>query len=89
MPSLIHAFSCLKTMPRLSTNGADGVVYRVTSDIVFKAPYSFANPTQGHLEMQTESKQSIERECKVFEILDPAMHRNIIRHILSIPEGSS
>ncbi|KAF6807174.1 hypothetical protein CSOJ01_08362 [Colletotrichum sojae] len=83
IPTLWTPFFGLHSLDR----GAGGQVFAINDRIVFKCPTNFSYPHPQQAEEAIESAQRITHEKAVYEVLERHPHTNIIRCLLSIPEG--
>jgi len=75
------------TSDTMISGGGSGLVYFINDHIVFKCPWDYKNPPDRYIERARESAQAIDHEKAVHELLMKDHHPNIIRCILTIPEG--
>ncbi|KAG4428076.1 hypothetical protein IFR05_016443 [Cadophora sp. M221] len=87
MPRLRHPFAFLQDFKVLSSNSRDGIVYKISDDLVFKAPFAWANATRDLDQEHIESVQSMEREKATYKLLRQHQPPYIMSMILSVPEG--
>ncbi|KAG6288346.1 hypothetical protein E4U09_005631 [Claviceps aff. purpurea] len=81
-------------VPFASTNsdtmlgmGGGGHVFIISKRVVFKCPTDFHNPAPCQVEQMKECAAQIAHEKSMHELLMKHPHPNIVRCILSIPEG--
>lgn len=60
MPGHLYPFPCLNDFSLVSSDSRDGIVYKISEGIIFKAPFSWINATSDLFQEHRESVKTIE-----------------------------
>jgi len=86
MATLSTPFRSFSTANFLS-RGSAGQVFVISRNVVFKCPTVFNNPAPQQADEMKESRERMENEMAVYEVLMKHRHPNIVHGILCVPQG--